>query len=111
MENRRKFISPGMDVRVAPGCGTTSWLHRAFAEQNLAGTVVGKGWGADCWRVRFPPSKPDGRPRVLAFHGRDLFRLGPRKAPAPEPAPPVAGPFPRSAWNGPTPGVLLSMVI
>jgi hypothetical protein len=112
MKHRRKFISPGMEVRIAPGCGPASWLHRTFAEQHLAGTVVGKGWGVDCWRVCFPPAEPDGRPRVLAFHGRDLFRLGPRKpaAAAQDNEPALAG-FPHRGWQGPTPGVLLSMVI
>jgi hypothetical protein len=79
MPNRRKPIAPGMQVRVArPAVGGT-WLHEAFAEARVAGTVVGPGWG-DCWRVVFPASIRQAKPLTLAFAGKHLIRLGERKA-------------------------------
>lgn len=75
MPERRKEFSPGMRVRLAAGREASSWLNKSNADLRAPGVVLGRGWGVDTWRVRFPAATAYGKPCELPMREIDLVAL------------------------------------
>lgn len=75
---RHKFISPGMEVRVASD-RAAAWPLCLYAAAGAPGVVLGRGLGPDCWRVRFARLDHALPVRVLTLNEAELYRLAPRR--------------------------------
>ena len=82
LTRRRKFIEPGMRVRLAAQADRVTRLLGPATPLDTPGEVLSPGLVEGSWRVAFPRG---GRRRIVALRPDQIFRIAAKRSSAPQP--------------------------